>query len=276
MTFEQSKNIKAITITAVIHTVLLLLFLLVRYTLPAQEPAEEMLMEVNLGTSDNGSGDDQPEIPDDPAAANEAIASNASSENHNAEERAMHTSEDDDAPAVANNTSNTRNRRDTRNNNTPKRNNTRSSNDNASHTTTKPQQAKYVMPGGTGRGGNSAAGNKPGTSEGIGTGTGDMGVPGGTPGAKNYFGTSYRLGNRQMVARPEPNAEFNEGGKVVVNVTVNRDGVIKSYRITSAANSKLRDIAERKLKSIRFNKAPSAPVEQFGDITFIFKATRKN
>lgn len=274
MTFEQSKNIKALTITAAIHVLLLLIFLLVRYTLPAQEPAAEMLMEVNLGTSDNGSGTDQPEIPEDPAAADAAVANTASSENHNAADRPMHTADDADAPVVANNTAGkSRNRNSTASNNRNRSNVV--TNSNTQNTNTR-QQAKYVMPGGTGRGGNSAANNKPGSNEGIGTGNGDMGVPGGTPGAKNYFGTSYRLGNRQMVSRPDRNAEFNEGGKVIVNVTVDRDGIIKSYRVTSAANSKLKEIAERKLKSIRFNKAPSAPVEQFGDITFVFKATRKD
>jgi hypothetical protein len=62
---------------------------------------------------------------------------------------------------------------------------------------------------------------------------------------------------------------------VVIRVTVNRDGVIVDSRIVSAANATIRALASKKLQSVRFNKSPTAPAEQFGNITFEFKATRK-
>jgi len=279
VTLEQNNNTKAIAWTAGIHVLLLLVFFFIKYSRPMDDAVlpGDALMEVNLGTSTDGFGTDQPENTEDPAPANETMASNAAAERGESAEPEVHTSEEADVPAVVNNKpkSNTRATVPVRNNNPARTNNRTASN--ANNTTRAPQQqAKYVMPGATGIGGNRAPNNRPGGSEGIGSGNGDMGVLGGTPGAKNYFGTSYRLGNRQMVARPEPNAEFNEGGRVVINVTVSRDGSIKSYRVTKASNPTLRAIAERKVKSVRFNKSPDAPVEQFGDITFEFRATRKN
>jgi TonB family protein len=110
-----------------------------------------------------------------------------------------------------------------------------------------------------------------------------MGVPGGTPGASNYTGVpggggtsiGHSISGRNIVSRPDPKAEFREGGKVVIRVTVNRDGAIIDSRIVSAANATIRALALKKLQSVRFNKSPTAPAEQFGNITFNFKATRK-
>jgi outer membrane biosynthesis protein TonB len=278
VTTELKNNSKAIAWTAGIHLILLLIFFMIKYTLPAEGAgSNEDLMEVNLGTDMDGFGTDQPEDPNDPAAANALMAHIEAGEQATADEPELLTSDEADAPAVVNNRPRTPARRtEPARNHQPTRTNSRTATA-ATNTSTAPrQQPKYVMPGATGTGGNRAAGTVAGSSEGIGTGTGDMGVPAGTPGAKNYFGTSYRLGNRQMVARPEPTAEFNEGGRVVINVTVSRDGSIKSYRVTKASNPTIRAIAEKKIKSVRFNKSDNAPVEQFGDITFEFKATRAN
>ncbi len=277
MTFEQSKNTKAIIWTVTIHLVLLVLFITLKYTLPAQASMENFSMEVNLGTGDEGFGNDQPELPDDPAAPEAAIASNAQTNSDDINSREVVTTNNADAPEVLSKPKTTDKKRVSNKEKTDKRKPattplTANNNNNRKTTTEKP---KYTYPGETGKGGNSAANNRPGGNEGIGNGNGDMGVPGGTPEAKNYVGTSYRLGDRKMVARPNPNAEFREGGQVIVNVTVNRDGKIVSYRIKNAANAALRRIAEQKIQSVRFNAAPNAPVEQFGDITFVFKATRK-
>lgn len=285
MNFDQKKNTKALSWTIGIHSLLLLIFILCKYTLPAVAKTEDMGMEVNLGTSDNGSGTDQPEAMDDPAAANAATTSNAASASDN-NEREIHTTEDDDAPAVTIN----RPKPDVVRPRTQPANNTnsrtRATSNTPSHaTTTVPAQSpRYVYAGATGKGGNSAQQNTPGGSEGIGTGEGDMGVPGGTPGASNYSGTpgmgggsSIRvsIAGRSLVNRPDPKAEFKEGGQVVIHVTVNRDGVITNSRVVRAANATIRALALKKLASVKFNQSSSAPAEQFGDITFEFRATRR-
>lgn len=276
MTFERSKNIKAISWTAGIHVLLLVLFLVLKYTLPAQPKNDDFSMEVNLGTSDNGYGNDQPEIPEDPAPPEAAIAPATATKTGESNTKEILTSDDKDAAGVVSKPKTT-DKKTVTINDKEKKNKSKAVTQN---TTQQKKQAvaekpKYTYPGSNGKGGNSASNSHAGGNEGIGAGDGDMGVPGGTPGAKNYVGIAVRLGNRKMVARPDPNATFNEGGNVVINVTVNREGNIVNYRIKSAANATLRRLAEQKIKSVRFNKAPDAPVEQFGDITFIFKATRK-
>ena len=285
MTFEQQKNTKAIVWTAAVHTLLLLVFLFWKYTMPMQQPVEELGMEVNLGTSENGYGTDQPEIPEDPAPSEAAVAVNSASANEDAS-RDVHTTEANDAPVVRIN----RNKDKVKPKptptpiaaNKPVRQNTPQANSSAKPVA-KPQVAKYSYQGATGRGGNSAQNNRPGGNEGIGQGDGDMGVPGGTPGASNYSGTpggggtdiGHSISGRNLVSRPDPKAEFREGGKVVIRVTVNKEGNIIDSRVVSAANATIRALALKKLQGVKFNKSTTAPAEQFGNITFNFRTTRK-
>lgn len=272
---EQPVNIKATAWTAGVHIVLILLFFLISYTVPATQPIQEMGMEVNLGTSDDGSGTDQPMAIDDPApdAANAAYTSNAQQANNS---REMMQTDDPDAPAVAPVTTNNNNRNNTEANNNRTRSNNRQATNNAAQ---QQQRPRYVYNGGTGTGGNSANTDLPGSSEGNTTGNGDRGVPGGTAGAPNYTGVpgagngsiSYHMIGRSIISRPPPDAEFKEGGRVVVRITVNRDGTIIDKKIQTASNAELSAIALKKVDKIKFNKAANAPIEQFGSITFVFK-----
>jgi hypothetical protein len=281
MTFEQQKNVKALIWTAGIHLLLLLCFLLLKYTMPAQVPVAELGMEVNLGTTPDGYGDDQPELTEAPAAValNKQTAGGISS----AKASEIHTSDDEEAPAVRVNR-NTQARQNTeREQPDRRRNRNREQRNTATATRNQPApSARYVYPGSTGTGGNSAANNRPGTNEGIGQGDGDMGAPGGTTGAGNYEGTpgggtsiGHSISGRSLVSRPDPKAEFREGGKVVIRVTVNREGEIISSWVVSAANATIRSLALAKLKNVKFNKSATAPAEQFGNITFDFRTTRK-
>lgn len=285
MTFEQQKNVKAIAWTTGVHLLLILSFLLIRYTLPVVETPPELGLEVNLGTSDNGSGSDQPEIPEDPAPAEAAVAAHQATAADN-DQPEVHTTEDKDAPAVIPARKTPKNKKVTvQPAPVPQPSKNKSTTQQAnSKAVTAAQKPRYVYPGSAGKGGNSAAGNRPGGNEGIGQGNGDMGVPGGTPGASNYKGTpgngnggtsiGHSISGRNIVSRPDPSAEFREGGKVVIRVTVNKDGVITDSRVVSAANATIRALALRKLQGVRFNKSATAPAEQFGNITFQFKATR--
>lgn len=265
---------KPLIITAVVHGLLLLLILLWQFSSPVPETnLPEMGMEVNLGTSDMGSGSDQPMDMEDPAAEASNANSAASAASSNAD---VERSDDDDAPSVA--TTNITNRQRGQNN-TEVRRPTQSNTPTNANTRPAQQRPRYVYPGGTGRGGNSAAANAAGSNEGIAGGTGDQGVPRGTQGAANYSGSpgtgtggiSYNLSGRSMIAFPPKEAQFRAGGRVIVRVTVARDGSITNRSIKSSTNTELNPIALRKAQQVRFNASETAPEEQFGDITFVFK-----
>jgi TonB family protein len=259
-------NPKAALLSIGAHILLLLLCLFIGYTLPATPaPSEEMGMEVNLGSSDDGSGDDQPFSTDNPAYQPEEMQQKAANNENSELPNDMTTDENDlDAAVVKPN---------------PKPNKTPAvKNDNQSKPVAQ-QKPKILFPANNGNGGNAASINQAGGSEGDGSGNGDKGVAGGTPGAANYTGIpgngtggiGHSFSDRNMVAKPKPDAEFREGGKVVVRVTVNREGQIIAKRIKSAASAELGKIALKKIEEVRFNKSAVAPPEQFGDITFVFK-----
>lgn len=266
MTFEKRKDIKAISITAGVHILLLLFFLLFRYTMPAQEPVEEMGMEVNLGTSDNGFGDDQPEDMDDPAA-NMIPVNLASPEDLSDISDKIAVSSDENASGVVLKKDKPK---------TQVRDN-RSRPNTAPPSQTASPQAKYVYTNSSGKGGNSAQQNRAGGNEGIGDGDGDMGVPGGTPGASNYSGIpgsgniNHSLNNRRIISYPEKEAVFKNGGKVVFRITVNQQGVITESSVRFAANKEIQRLAIQKLKSVKFNAAPNARPDEYGELTFEFK-----
>lgn len=276
---EQTFNVKAAAWTVGVHVVLLLLFILFKYSVPATAaPVVDMGMEVNLGTSDNGSGTDQPMDVEDPAAAANSNAARTTTRQAQENKELLNT-DDPDAPAVKNTPSTNKQASHTNEQATTRnRNNTSQPQAPAAHTQQQ-QRPRYVYNGGTGRGGNSADANAPGSSEGNTTGNGDRGVPGGTPGASNYTGTpgsgnggiSHNLAHRNIIAFPAPDADFKEGGRVVIRITVNKAGNIINKQIVSASNAELRAIALRKVDKVRFNKSDDAPEEQFGNITFVFK-----
>lgn len=274
---QQPFNVKAAGWTAAVHALLLLLFFFITYQPPAIEPVEELGMEVNLGTSADGYGTDQPMAVGAPAPDNEVASASNSGVNTDLPANMVESTEPD-APEV-----NTSPVKKTVNiNKTTPENSNRNRNRNerpANNSIATPQPiARYVYGGSTGTGGNNAATNAKGGSEGNTTGSGDRGVPGGTPGAPNYSGTpgngggiSHNLNDRSIVAFPPPEAEFKEGGKVTIRITVNRQGQIIGKRVESSSNAQIREIALKKISSIRFNKSESAPEEQFGSITFVFK-----
>ncbi len=72
--FESQKNTKAFTITGIVCGAMIFLAFIISWTPPKEEilPEEEGI-EVNLGNSDVGSGDEQPLIPEPPAANEENV-----------------------------------------------------------------------------------------------------------------------------------------------------------------------------------------------------------
>ena len=278
---QQPVNYKALSWTAGVHLVILLLLLIWKFGTPAPMQAiPEMGMEVNLGSSDNGLGTDQPMDMEDPA--NAVAATNARSTAATASnDRDIEQTDDKDAPEVAPpHPAIATPVRPTQAVTPPRTNRTATTAQPATHTATpQVQRPRFVYQGSNGRGGNGAQANAPGGNEGNTFGNGDRGVPHGTPGAPNYTGSpgngtggiSFSLDGRNMIATPNPEAEFRQGGKVVVRITVNRDGAIINKSVLSSSNAELSPIALRKLQSVKFNKSENAPAEQFGKITFVFK-----
>lgn len=282
---KRPRQLKALGITLGLHAALLLLFFGVRYAAPqpVAPPVEELGMEVNLGSSADGYGTEQPEIAGDPAPEIATSAPSAGAPDEATEPVAASPSNDPDAaeitpkketvkpvvpkPAPPKPPTQTTAKANT--NTPPKPTN--------SKPTEAPRKAKVLFPGSTGTGGNGAQRDVAGGSEGNTFGSGDRGVPGGTPGAKNYEGSpgrgtggvNHTLSGRNIIA-PRLEGNFRNGGTVKMRVTVNRAGTIVNSSVLSGSGE-LVPIAKEKLQQVRFSAAPDGPVEQFGTVTFVFK-----
>lgn len=133
------------------------------------------------------------------------------------------------------------------------------------------------------------AGNPNGTPTGAATGEGGKGTKGtgpgysGTNGPGEYgdgtqpqttSGYSFNLKGRKLVDRPIINDNDQFEGRIVVEITVNRQGKIVNATVTRGSTATAGAMVDRALKSARdvsFSADPDAPEEQFGTITFNFK-----
>lgn len=253
-------NVKALSWSVGIHVLILLLFFLFQYQVPLNKPEELGTgLEVNLGTSEDGSGDNQPEKKDNPAEYAATVVYNTPPDKSDLPKN-LYNSDNPDATDINNPLK-------------PKPGTTPNNNDSR----LKPKEApRYVYQGTNGKGGNAAQQNNPGGSQGNTTGSGDRGVPGGTPGADNYTGTPGMggIGHTLTGRKISPDrfeADFNESGKVVIRVTVDKEGNIVSRFVKSTSSPQLTRIAMEKLSKAKFSKSSGDSPEQSGDVTIIFK-----
>ena len=112
---------------------------------------------------------------------------------------------------------------------------------------------------------------KNGSGGGPGTGTGDGSGPGSGPGKG---GISFDLGGRRMITAPSINDRSQETGKVVVSITVDKNGTvvaaIPGYRGSTTTSSYLFSKAKEAAMHTRFSPSPEGADIQKGTITFVF------
>ncbi len=263
--FERQKNIKASAITIGVSGALFLIFFLINFPLPHAEvfPPVQDFMEVNLGSSDFGSGDDQPLLPGDPAPAEQVAYSPPQAVQSNVSDaKDVETDDRDDnadAPAVRKPTVATPKATKIDNNNKV----IKTTPNPAPVVTAAPPKPKAVLGrtvGGSGNGGNGADTYKPGTGEGTAGGQGDQGRVGGSPTGRDYSGNPRNIGVR-VVNIPAQNFqdEFNEGGKIALDIVVNENGklVSASYQPRGSSlprSSRQATIALQRAREISYPK----------------------
>jgi hypothetical protein len=282
--FESRKNMQAGTLTLAILGLLLLLLILIGWTTPPiPQPLPEEGMEVNLGSSDMGLGNDQPFQPGKPAPQDQQQYTPPKAVATEKEEvkDPQTDDKDPDAPEIKK----------------PPVTKPEATKIAEKEVVKKPakkpeavvppapvvQRPKAVFKGanGTGTGGNEADSYKKGGSEGIAGGKGDQGKPGGDPNSKNYEGggrgnsgvsISKGLDGRRMTHLPSFEDDFNENAKVAVDIRVDANGNVSSAvyqpRGSTTSEANMKAIAVRKALQIKFNTGGD---ESVGTIIFNFK-----
>jgi outer membrane biosynthesis protein TonB len=124
--------------------------------------------------------------------------------------------------------------------------------------------------GNGGSGGGTGGGN--GTGNGIGNGSGYGAGSGG--GSGNGIGGGYSLGNRKAISKPAPKYTCNEEGKVVVEVSVDRNGktisAIAGIKGTTNTAKCLLDQAKLAAMNTKWDASSDAPEKQVGKIVYNF------
>ncbi len=285
--FESKKNIQASGYTTVICILLAVVFLFVKWTLPTIPPPPiEEGIEVNLGNSEQGLGEDQPFLPGPPAPVDQrdytppkaTVAENYDVKDVETDDR------DEDAPSIvkpavvkpeAKKIPEKEVVKKTVNNPQP-----------VSNPVPPAPKPKAVFRGvnGTGSGGNEADTYKKGDNQGIAGGKGDQGQPAGNPNSGNYEGggrgnsgvaIARGLQGRYFTKVYSYEGDFNENAKVAVDVRVNKTGTVLSAtyqpRGSTTANSYFKEKAVEIVRKSKLNADPAGAEEQTGTVTVNFK-----
>lgn len=129
--------------------------------------------------------------------------------------------------------------------------------------------------------GNSGAADNSSSSSGQGVTyqPGNQGTSTGTPGANTYGlgggdGITFNLSGRSALSLPKPSYPGQEDGIVVVQVTVDKSGVVTKaepgVKGSTSLDAGLLNAAKRAALSARFNENKNAPAYQTGTITYRF------
>jgi len=285
--FEAEKNIRASVYTLIVCVLLLILLFVFRWTLASiPPPPEDEGIEVNLGNSEQGLGEDQPFLPGKPSPADQQAYTPPKVANTPVENvKDFETDDkDEDAPVIKKppvvkpNATKVPEKEIVKS--TPVRN-PQPANDPPAPVPPKPK-AVFKGVNGTGTGGNEADNYKKGGNEGIAGGHGDQGAPGGNPESDNYKGGGGTgssgvsmikgLSGRRIMRTPSFEDDFNENAKVAVDIRVDAAGNVISAEYqpkgSTTSDPSLKAIALKKARQVKFN---SGSDESAGTLQFNFR-----
>jgi TonB family protein len=121
-----------------------------------------------------------------------------------------------------------------------------------------------------------------GENEGVEKGEGNQGKETGSPFSDNYSdknskgmgGIDFSLSGRNPESLPKPEYNYQEEGKVVVEITVDKYGNVTNatagVKGSTTLNDNLLKAARKAALNAKFDRKPSAPAYQKGTITYYF------
>jgi outer membrane biosynthesis protein TonB len=252
---ERKTRIAAIAGTILFHAMLVIALLFLAFHTPLPLPGEEGV-EVNLGSSNEGMGDIQPEEPTEATAA-------ASTPSQNKTDDQLVTENTDETPVIEK-------KKTIKPKPTPvvKK---KPVVETPPEPTVNPKALYTGKSTKTATSGNQGVTGKPG----------DQGKENGTAGSPNYIGSggqgngiSFDLGGRGARSLPKPTYNSPEQGKIVVSLKVNREGKVTyasaGAKGTTISEINLRQQAESAARKTLFAPDKDAPEEQRGTITYVF------
>jgi len=287
LSFETRKHLTAAGITVGVTLLLFLVLYFVQYTFPViPPPVEEMGMLVNLGDSENGSGDIQPLSADNTTET--ATASASAGGSATAPVQAIETQENDPDAASVQSTKVKKEVKPLTQKPDEKTSAAKALDaaDKAAKEKAKAEAEKKAKQDAfKNKLKNALQKSNTSKSEGIGTGSGDQGVVDGDPTAANHSGVNSGLGTagsgysikglkgRTPRKKALPIDDSKDVGKIAVNITVDKNGnVIKaafSEKGSTSASVNLRKAAIKAAKEWKFNEK-NTDSDETGTVIFNF------
>ena len=277
--FERNKNLKALGYTVIILCALFLFFVLMSWTLPViPQPVVDTGVEVNLGNSDVGLGKIALQIQNDPAPEQHTNYNPPSSQQASAEtNREVAENNEADAPVI-----HTSPKPEKKKIITPITRETKKAvTKTVTIATPAPPRPKAVYAGGknTGNSGNNADSYNNSRNQGIAGGNGDQGKPNGNPNSDSYtdnggsgsagISITNGLQGRRISSSARFQDQYNYGGKVSVDITVDENGSVTTARVKPGSPfPDLNSIAVKRAYQLKFNKGNTS---QTGTITIVFQ-----
>jgi len=282
--FETKHEKRSLIITVIINVVLLLLLFF--FGLTYLDPPPENGIAVNFGTSEVGSGTEQPTQPVKSAPQQSTSQPTSTPQSEPEVNEEVVSQETEEAPVIE--------EKEEVKKPTPtekSKKEEKSSEEKAEPVEEKKEEEKKPDPkpdkstsdamnsilNGPEKDGQENGG------EGNDNQAGDKGDPNGDPDASSYYGQgkgldgdgNYRLGGRKALNKEKFVQDCNESGVVVVKIEVNQQGkvvnAVAGVKGTTNTASCLLEPARRAALATKFNSDVDAPVKQVGTIIYEFK-----
>ncbi len=281
-----SEKGKGLAGSIIIHLILLLLLVFVSFSIPPP-PVYEEGIEVNFGTDETGLGEIEPSPV---AEQTEATPPPPSNEEIQAEEEPLLTQNDEEAPEVKKvDPDASKKKKELEEAERIKREALEAERKikEQEEVERKRIEAEQIRQADImNRTKNALAGSKNtgsnSTSEGVAGGPGNQGVVTGSVDSKvrgdgggtGNSGISYDLQGRGFQKLPTPKYDYQGEGRVVVEVSVDREGrviqAIPGFKGSTTLEEYLLRVAKEAALEARFEAKPSAPAVQKGSITYNF------
>ena len=279
LNFERNKNVKALSYTTAVISLLFLVFVLLKWSLPiTPPPLVDTGVEVNLGNTDRGLGNVPPQIPGEPAEEQQTNFNPPPSHQAQAEtEPDVAENNEKDAPVIHTSSKPEKKKEIAVVNNKNKKIATKP----ISSPTPAPPKPKAVYAGGKSKNssGNNADSYNTSRNQGIAGGSGDQGKPNGNPNSDSYTGNggtgsagisiTNGLQGRRLASAARFQDQYKYGGKVAVDITVDENGAVTSARVKPGSPfADLNAIAVKRAYQLKFNKGNTI---QSGTISILFQ-----
>lgn len=277
---------KGLAGTVIIHLVLFLILIFFSFKVPPPPEFEEGIM-VNFGTDETGMGSIEPSPP---AMEEEAAPPPPPSETIKSEDQPLLTQNDEEAPEVKKVDPEAEKKRIEKENadrirreelEADRKRKELEEIERKRIEAEQQRQAEIINRTKNALAGSRNAGTNS-TSEGIAGGPGNQGVRTGSVDSKvrgpgggtGNSGVSYDLQGRGFQKLPNPKYDYQGEGRVVVDVSVDREGkviqAIPGTKGSTTLDEYLLRVAKEAALEARFEAKPDAPIVQKGTITYNF------